>query len=86
MRQLRECVDLMESQEPSCHDLLLNLAHEDEVGGCAGERGRAADTCGVAHTQTQAFGQAVVLVLHHFLPEIQRVLARVVWSHRCLGS
>lgn len=76
----------MESLEPSSHDLLLDLAHEDEVGGCASERGRAPDTCGVAHTQTQAFGQAVVLGLHHFPPEIQRVLALVVWSHRCLGS
>lgn len=76
----------MESLKPSSHDLLLNLAHEDEVGGCAGERGRAPDTCGVAHAQTQAFGQAVVLVLQHFPPEIQRVWAPIVWSQRCLGS
>ena len=37
--------------------LLVDLALEDDVGGRAGERGRASDAGRVAHAQTHPLGQ-----------------------------
>lgn len=63
---------------PGNHDLLVHLALQNEVGRGAGQRGRAANASRVAHTQTQAFGQTVVPVLHSFPSERQGVWIRLI--------
>lgn len=56
---------------PFINDLLFDLALQDNVGGRAGERGRSSNAGRVTHTQTQAFGQPVVLFLYRFSPGLQ---------------
>lgn len=53
------------------NDLLLDLALQDDVRGCASERGRASDAGRVTDTQTQPFGQVVVLLLNNLSPGLQ---------------
>lgn len=50
------------------NDLLLNLALQDDIRGCASEGCCASDAGRVTHAQTHPFGQVVVLCIDRFFP------------------